>query len=179
MKRIIVVGVTSSGKSTLAKKLSDILGHSYIQLDELFWKPNWTQSSDEEFFAKIQNEVKKEFWILDGNYFRSNHLTWPLADTVIWIDLPFYQTLFQNIWRSVKRAIIRNEIWKATGNKESFSRMFSKDSIIRWLLKTYEPQKKRNEQIIKEGKYPNIKFYRLKSRKQVNDFYKNVVKIIQ
>lgn len=89
MKRIIVVGVTGSGKTTLAKQLARQLGLTYISLDELFWQPNWTESSDAEFFPNVSAAISRETWVLDGSYSRTQHLTWPLADTVVWIDLPF------------------------------------------------------------------------------------------
>lgn len=170
MKKIIIIGVTGSGKSTLANRLVEKLQYPYIQLDKLFWKANWQESSDEEFFSKIEEAIQSDTWIIDGNYGRTNHLTWPKADTVIWIDLPFYRTLYQNVLRSIKRAFSQKELWEGTGNKESFARMFSKDSIVRWVFKTYKPQKKRNETRMNSDEYNYLKFYRLKSHKEIERF---------
>lgn len=41
MDRVVVVGSTSSGKSNLAVTLSELLEASFIELDALFWQPNW------------------------------------------------------------------------------------------------------------------------------------------
>ncbi len=174
MKKIIIVGSTSSGKSTFARKLSRKLGYSHIELDNLFWKPNWTESTDEEFFDKIISATQEDSWVLDGNYRRTNHLTWPKADTVIWLNLPLWQTLYQNISRSLKRAILKNEIWEGTGNKESFSRMFSKDSIILWLIKTYKKNISRYNQMINDPNYSHISFHQLRSRKEIEKFLNNL-----
>lgn len=57
-----------------------------------------------------------------------------------------------------------------SGNRESLLRMISKDSVIRWLFKTYKPHKLRNEAYMKDAKYKYIKFYRLKSRKETKHF---------
>lgn len=170
MKKIIVVGVTGSGKSTLAKKLSEKLNIPYIQLDLLFWKANWQESSDEEFFQKISNVVNQDTWIIDGNYNRTNHLTWKDADTIIWINLPFWLTLYQNVTRSFKRAITQEELWAGTGNRESFRKMFSKESIVLWLLKTFVQQNNRYELRLNNPNYSHIKFYRLKSRREIAQF---------
>lgn len=170
MKKIIVVGVTGSGKSTLAKKLSEKLNIPYIQLDFLFWKANWQESSDEEFFQKISNVVNQDTWIIDGNYNRTNHLTWKDADTIIWINLPFWLTLYQNVTRSFKRAITQEELWAGTGNRESFRKMFSKESIVLWLLKTFVQQNNRYELRLNDPNYSHIKFYRLKSRREIAQF---------
>lgn len=170
MKKIIVIGVTGSGKSTLANKLSSKLNLSYIQLDKLFWKANWQESSDDELFSKIKTEISSDSWVIDGNYARTNHLTWSKADTIIWIDLPLWLTLYQNLTRSIYRAIFRVELWEGTGNRESFIRMFSRDSIIRWLFKTYRPHKLRNEKRMKSSEYKHLNFIRLKSRSDIYDF---------
>lgn len=174
MKRVIVVGVTGSGKSTFCKKLSKVLGYKYIQLDELFWLPNWEMIPDQQFFEKIEKATSEGTWILDGNYNRTNHIHWPKADTVVWIDFPLWLTFYQNFTRSFKRALFRIEIWEGTGNRESFLRMFSRDSVVRWLFKTYRPHKKRNEERMYSLEYSHIKFYRLKSRKEVSDFLMSV-----
>ena len=102
MNKVIVVGTTGSGKSMVANALATKLNAQYIQMDKLFWKPNWEESKDDEFFAKIESAIKRSRWVLDGNYGRTHHLTWKDADTVIWIDYPFWLTLYQNISRSVK-----------------------------------------------------------------------------
>ena len=171
MKKVIIVGPTGSGKSTLAQMLSEKLKLPYIQLDELFWKPNWQWSTDEEFFIKIQSALEiNESWIIDGNYYRTHHLTWPLADTVIWIDLPFWLVFYQNLKRSIVRAFTRKELWPNTGNKESFFRLFSKDSILKWLIQTYPIMKTRYEQAFSSPANSHIHFYRLKSRKDILQF---------
>lgn len=172
MKKIIVVGVTGSGKSTLSKKLSEKLNIPYIQLDSLFWKPKWEGSSDAEFFEKIEKAINQPGWVVDGNYNRTNHLTWKEADTVIWIDFPFWLTFYQNVSRSIMRALVRKELWKGTGNRESFLRMFSKDSVVLWLFKVYWKQGARYQERMDDPNFKHITFHRLKSRKEVSDFLK-------
>lgn len=174
MNKIIVVGTTGSGKSTFSKHLAGILNIPYIEMDYLFWKPNWAESSDEEFFEKIKKSLQSPTWVLDGNYGRSQHITWVEADTVIWLDLPFWLTLYQNISRSIKRSIVRKEIWAGTGNKESILRMFSKDSVVRWLFNTYDTNIKRYEERMKDPKYSHIRFIRLRSRKEASRFLSQV-----
>ena len=170
MKKVIIVGTTGSGKSTLAKALSKKLDLPYIQLDAYFWKPDWQGSSDEEFFPKIIKAIDRPGWIIDGNYNRTNHLTWKDVDTVIWVNLPFWLTFYQSFTRSFKRALSKKELWKDTGNKESFSRMFSKDSILIWLFKTYDSNIEKYEKRINDPEFSHIKFHRLHSRKQVRQF---------
>ncbi len=51
--RIVVVGPSCSGKSTLASQLAALSGASFIELDALFWKPNWQESDPEEFRMRL------------------------------------------------------------------------------------------------------------------------------
>lgn len=171
MNKIIIIGTTGSGKSTLAKALAKKLNLPYIQLDFLYWKPYWQGSSDEEFCKKIETAIASaEGWIIDGNYTRTNHLTWSQADTIIWIDLPFWFTFYQNLKRSIKRAIKHEELWEGTENRETFSRMFSKDSILLWLIKTYKQNITKNSAKMKDHLFSHLKFYRLRSRKEIDNF---------
>lgn len=172
MKKIIVVGATGSGKSTLCKRLQSKLKYPYIQLDQLYWKPNWLGSSDDEFLPKIQTIIEdNENWIIDGNYSRTMNITWPKADTVVWIDYPFWLVFYQNLSRAIKRSITKEELWPNTGNRESLLRLFSKDSILRWLIKTYPVMKERYDNAIIDQSNSHIKFYRIKTRKEADEFY--------
>lgn len=174
MKKVIIVGTTGSGKSTIAKKLANKLTSPYIQLDLLFWEPNWKQPTDEIFFSKIIDSIKTPEWILDGNYGRTHHLTWPHADTVIWIDYPLWLTFYQNFKRAITRSITREELWPNTGNRESLIRLFSKDSILIWLYKTFDSNRSRYLSRMVDPAYSHINFIHLKSRTEVKKFLNNL-----
>src|SRR5262249_37506021 len=81
LNRIAVVGTTGSGKSTFSRRLSGALGLPHIELDALFWKRSWEQTTDEEFFAAVSAAVSQPRWIVDGNYSRARHIIWSKATT--------------------------------------------------------------------------------------------------
>ena len=86
-KRINIVGTSSSGKTMFSKALSTILGINYIEMDEIFWGPNWYWPSDKEFFSNLRKVLKnKDAWILDGNYTRTIPIKWEKVELVIWLD---------------------------------------------------------------------------------------------
>ena len=60
LNKINVVGTSGSGKSTVSKRLSQILDIPYIEMDKIFWGPNWYWPTDEEFFGKLRNTLKSE-----------------------------------------------------------------------------------------------------------------------
>ncbi len=134
---INVVGTSGSGKSTLARRLAHRLELPWIELDRLYWRPNWQGAPDEAFFAAIAAATATPGWVLDGNYNRSRSVKWRAVDLVIWVDYGFWRTLRRAVWRAASRAWRHQELWPGTGNCESFRRSFcSRESIILWTLKT-------------------------------------------
>ncbi len=43
-KRIVIIGATGSGKTTLARQLAQTYGLPYTDLDDLYWNPGWVAS---------------------------------------------------------------------------------------------------------------------------------------
>jgi len=87
--RLIVVGTTSSGKSTLSENLAVRLKLKYVELDALYWQPNWVGTPDDEFAAKVERATRGERWVMAGNYSRTRPITWARAEAVIWLDYSF------------------------------------------------------------------------------------------
>jgi len=169
--RINVVGTSGSGKSTFSKLLAERLTIRYIEMDALFWKKDWQQSNDEEFFTKLNDCLDDEHWVLDGNYSRTTPIKWAKVNTIIWLDYSFIRTIYQVTKRSINRALNQKEIWSGTGNKESLKKsFFSRDSIIHWAMITYFNNKRRYQKIMKAEELQHIEFIRLTSPKQTKDF---------
>lgn len=167
MKRINVVGVSGSGKSTLGRQLATALDIPFIEMDAIYWKPDWEEPEDEEFFGALSEAIRPEEWVLDGNYSRTTELKWARADTVIWINYSFVRTLFQLITRSIKRARDQEEIWPGTGNVESIYRsFFTRKSVIWWMLTNYRRVNDRYRTLMKSNRYNHIRFIRLTSPAQ-------------
>ena len=62
MEKINVVGTSGSGKSTFSRMLAAKLSYPHLEMDAMFWKPNWQESSDEVFFAKLKGSLSQERW---------------------------------------------------------------------------------------------------------------------
>ncbi|MFB9267369.1 DNA topology modulation protein [Bradyrhizobium erythrophlei] len=90
MQRVLVMGSSGSGKSTFARRLSDITGIPTVSIDAIFWKPGWIESETEEFRSRMTEAALQPKWIMDGNYTRTGagELRRELSDTIIWFDLP-------------------------------------------------------------------------------------------
>lgn len=171
MKRINVIGTSGSGKTTFSLGLANELEYPYVEMDAIFWKPNWQESSDEEFFANLTAKLNGEYWVLDGNYNRTADIKWARVDTIIWVDYSFARTLYQAVKRAVVRSVTKQELWAQTGNVESLRKSFlSKDSIILWTLKTYRKNRLRYTELLNNPQYSHIEFVRISSPKQARAF---------
>ncbi len=98
-KKILIIGSPGSGKSTFAKELSKKTGIKLYHIDKLHWYGNWEHVSKEELHIKIEKIVKKDSWIIDGNYSSSLEIRVKNADTIIYFDYPTYLCLFRLIKR--------------------------------------------------------------------------------
>lgn len=101
MRRVVIIGNSGGGKSTLARRLGETLGLPVVHLDVLYWKPGWTDSDDDEFAARQAEVLAGDAWICDGNFPGTQPLRMARADTVIWIDQPPLLCL----WRAVRRML--------------------------------------------------------------------------
>lgn len=171
MNKINVVGTSGSGKSTFSRTLATKLGHPYIEMDAIFWKANWQESSDAEFFSVLENSLSQDTWVLDGNYNRTAEIKWADIDQVIWIDYSFSRTVYQAVKRAFIRSVTKTELWENTGNIETFTKsFFSRDSIIVWTLKTYKRNRVRYTEMFNDPRYRHIEFVRLTSPKMAKAY---------
>lgn len=173
--RINVVGTSGSGKSTFGQKLATALVIPYIEMDALFWKPNWQESSNAEFFLKLEHAIAGRAWVLDGNYTRTLHQKWTRTQMVIWLDYALPIILWRAMNRAVSRSISKKELWLHTGNTESFRKtFFSRDSILLWTLTSYRRVRRRYTQYPANPAFAHIIFVRLRSPRCAKEFLRHV-----
>lgn len=99
MKRVLVIGSGGAGKSTFARRLSERLKLELIHLDQRYWRPGWVESPKTEWEQTVAELVKRDAWVMDGNYSGTLDARLAACDTVIFLDLPRRVCL----WRIVKR----------------------------------------------------------------------------
>ena len=88
MKKVIVIGCPGSGKSTFARALHDITGLPLYHLDMMYWNADRTIVSQDVFRARLAETIKKDSWIIDGNYGSTIELRLQACDTVFFLDYP-------------------------------------------------------------------------------------------
>lgn len=98
--KIVIVGVSASGKSTFTKKLASKVDLPATFMDAIMWKPGWVYIGDEETIKKLEEVSLTEKWIIEG-YISTNARTFIFdrADTIIYLDYSFWISS----WRYIKR----------------------------------------------------------------------------
>lgn len=101
-RRILVIGCSGGGKSTLSRKLSEILDLPYVSMDrDFYWLPGWVKRSKAEERALISASVAQDRWIMDGSGASSFDLRLPRTDMVIWVRVPRRACLWGLVCRVV------------------------------------------------------------------------------
>lgn len=176
MQYINVVGNSAMGKSTFSKALAHHLSLSYIELDDLFWEDNWQQTPTVEFFAKIKAQIDQfsDGWVMDGSYSRTTEIKWQNVDTVIWLDYPFILNLYRSITRGLHRSFTQQRLWPSSNNHETLKQLFSKDSVVWWMITNHKISRAKFEKLIQDPQYQHIRFIRFKSPKEAKIFLRSL-----
>lgn len=98
----MIIGCGGTGKSTLSKRLHQITNIPLYHLDQYFWLPNWTEIDRTQWQEINKDIIQKESWIMDGNYGSTMDMRLKAADTVIFLNRPWYVSLSRVMLRTLK-----------------------------------------------------------------------------
>ncbi|MGH3303676.1 MAG: AAA family ATPase [Streptosporangiaceae bacterium] len=139
--RVLVYGVTGSGKTTLARKVAEQTGVPWHSVDDLTWQPGWVGVPPAEQRRRIAAICAGERWILDSGYSSWLDVVLARADLIVALDYPRWRSLGRLIRRSLARAIDRRAI--CNGNTETVRLLLSRDSILRWHFRSFASKRAR------------------------------------
>ena len=161
--RIVVVGSSGAGKTTLARGLAAALGIPHVELDALHFGPNWAEVPGDVFATRADAATAAGAWVVDGNYSSmTQRVVWPRAHAVVWLDYPFRTCAWRLLRRTVLRSARGEELWH--GNRESWRMSFaSRDSIMLWLPRTFRRRRREFEAAMRDPAHRHIGFVRLRS----------------
>lgn len=169
-RRIAVYGPTGSGKTTVASRIAQYLELPHIELDAIFWTPDWVEKPLEEFRAEVLAVLERhtDGWVCDGNYSGVRDLILPLADTVVWLRPPFWVACWWLWRRTITRAWRREVIWGT--NRESWRLIFfSRDSLLLYQMRYWRRHHQRVRQSLEEIPH-HASVYELRSTWEIEAF---------
>ena len=166
MEKILIIGCPGSGKTTLARALGEKLGLTVVHLDRLWWTGGWQNVSMEEFDARLENALKLDKWIIDGNYSRTMETRLQHCDTVIYLDFSRFACLMGMVQR-VLRNYGKNRPDMPSGCPERFDREF-----VKFIWNFNKNNRVMNYTWIAKSKH--AKAVVLKNRKEVKHFLESL-----
>lgn len=101
--RVLVIGCSGGGKSTLSQKIGSRFGLSYVSIDrDVLWLPGWKQRGKTEQRNIIAEKILGERWIMDGTNPSTFDIRLPRTDIVVWVRMPRLLCLWGAISRWLK-----------------------------------------------------------------------------
>lgn len=174
-KRIVVIGTTASGKSTLARALADKIHARFVELDALHWEPNWVEAPLTVFRERVETATSSEVWVVAGNYHVVRDIVWRKAQAVVWLDYPFHVVFWRLLTRTFRRAVTKEKLF--SGNVESFwthLKLWSDESLFHWLFKTYWRRKRETPMLLSIPEHRHLAAVHLKHPNEAEEWLAGV-----
>jgi adenylate kinase family enzyme len=165
-RRIVVVGVSGNGKTTLSRKVAAQLAVPYVELDALNHLPGWTEASVEDFRRDVQAAIdRSDGWVLDGSYQNKlGDLILRRANTLVWLDQPLPLVLRRLITRAVRDIVTKRDLFN--GNTQTWRFAFwGRESLVGFAVRMYFHR--RREWPGEWERYANLEVVRLRSPREV------------
>jgi len=146
--RVLVTGVSGTGKTRLAATVGELWGLPRVELDALHhgegWQPRPTFAEEVAGFA----------------------------DLVLWLDHPRWLVMWQVTRRTLARRIRREVLWN--GNTEGPLHTFftDRDHIVRWAWRTHgKPGRRVAGLLARRG--AEVAVVRLRGRRQISQWVRD------
>jgi adenylate kinase family enzyme len=167
--RIVVVGTSGAGKTTLAKAIAATLAIPHIELDAMEWGPGWTPLSSADpdaLVRRVAAATAADAWVVDGNYGPVRALVWRRATHLVWLDYDRPVIMMRVIRRSLVRVVFRTELW--SGNVERWRHLLRPSHPIRWAWSTWRRRRNEIEALLAQDEQAHLIVHRLRQPAEAN-----------
>ena len=158
--RVLIAGVTGSGKTTLARRLAAVWNLRHVEIDGLFHGPEWTPRP--AFLDDVRAFAAEDRWVTEWQYTSkgTDEILAPRAEAVLWLDYPYRVVRSRLVRRTVARHVLRTELWN--GNRErgllNILHRDPEDNILRWQTQTLSKWTERMPGV--EARFPHLDIVR-------------------
>lgn len=158
--RVLIAGVTGSGKTTLAARLSSLWDLQHVEIDGLFHGPDWIPRAP--FLDDVRAFAAEDRWVTEWQCTSkgTDEILAPRAELVLWLDYPYRVVRSRLVRRTVARQVLRTELWN--GNRErGLLNMFNRnadDNILLWQTRTLHKWTERMPDV--ESRHPHLAIVR-------------------
>lgn len=141
-ERILVYGVTGSGKTSLAFRISEVLDLPCHSMDdEVGWLPGWVERPGDEQRRLASDVVADDRWVLDTAYGQWLDVVLARVELIVALDYPRWVSLGRLLRRTTRRVLTREEA--CGGNVETWRKVVSRDSIVAWHFRSFARKRTR------------------------------------
>jgi len=177
-ERILILGRTGSGKTTLARELAAALGVPHVELDSLYFGPDFSRAPLSLLRERTSAAIAGDRWVTDGNKRAVRDLVWPRADTIIWLDYPVYMSF----WRLAKRARTRTSALSAhaaqTGRRTGLPKqMLAAARGVLTALRSHRGQRREYPSLFTQPANQHLAVARLRSPRATRQWMARVTEV--
>jgi adenylate kinase family enzyme len=152
MNKVVILGASGTGKTTICRRLGEKLNLKILHLDSVYWKKDWDNISKSDFNIYMKRFLlENKNWVIDGNYSNNLHFDYRLeaCDTIIYLDFGIQVSLHGIHERALKyKHTSRADM--AEGCIEGIDQEFlqyvafyrNKNMLLKAHIKKYENKKK-------------------------------------
>ena len=169
MKRIAVIGTSCSGKTHFSKRLAACLDIPHVELDALYWGPDWTPRPTEELRMLVNQATAAPQWVSDGNYGSVRDVVWKRADTLVWLNYSYPIVFSRALRRTLTRCITQEKLY--ADNQESFYNAFlARDSFLLWVFRSYWQHRREYPVLFQSPEWSHLSVIQLKNTSDAERF---------
>ncbi len=173
MKRVAVMGGSSTGKTTVSRRLAEKLGVPHVELDSLHHDAGWTEAPADVLQARVRAalDAAPDGWVVDGNYrSKLGSLVLDRADTAVHLQPRLLPTFGRGLRRTIMRTVLREELWN--GNREQIRFLFTPFWIPWWVLRKHRHYGREIPERVAE--HPHLEVVTLRSDDEVERFLQSI-----